>query len=328
MKRSLVPLLILFLGWSGSQATAFGQAQCVISLNMVNNSRYVYASDEECGYYWPFEHSVPFGVWGISSNVGTMRNADQFDGWWKPCSDLRVDWNSCANDYVKPDWNCRRLNFPDWNGLYPYPANNYPFADPYSWNDSVPAAGGSSRCVDQYSPCGPNVYGSAGTAVGVPPVEDWDGDGWADAGGCQALDGYEVWMVNNYMSAYELDWNNNDFVGRLYFPDVKVTLRCTPNNCFAVGDNNFDGWPDDVGNQASPEYMYPYAYMNDWGEVSYATTPGVPTKRFDATIRIGSFSAYYSGPYPCSQYDEQNCWMQGGRWDSYNCNCQYDYYYY
>lgn len=322
MRRLLAPLVMLFICCSGSLTPVFGQAQCVISLNMVNNSRYVYASDEECGYVWPFEHSVPFGVWGIDSNVGAKQNADQFDGWWKPCSDLRVDWNSCANDYVKPD-SGQRLNFPDAAGLYPYPANGYPFTDSYAWNDTVPLVGGNSRCVDQYSPCGANVYGSAGTSVGVSPVVDYDGDGVVDAGGCLDLNGYEAWVTGNYMSAYELDWNNDDFIGRLYFPDVKVTLRCTPDACFAVGDNNFDGWVDDIANQTSPDYLYPYAYLNDWSELSYATQPGVPTKRFDATIRIGRFSGYYSGPYPCNPYEEQNCWMQGGNWDYNSCSCQY-----
>ena len=277
---------------------AFGQAECVFSVNPVNHNRYVYSSDEECGFVWPFEHSVPFGVWGINSNVGSRQNADQFKGWAKPCSDLRVDWNSCANEYVKPDLNCSRLNFPDQAGLYPYPANGYPFTDSYSWNDNVPLAGGTATCVDQFSPCGANVYGSTGVRVGVSAVVDYDGDYIPDAGGCKDLDGYVIRVQDNHMTAYEMDWNGDDIVGKLYFPNIEVTLRCTPDACFAVGDNNYDGWADDVNNQFSSEYKWPILYEDDYGRISYPSTPGVPFKRIDATIRIGRMSAYYSGPYP------------------------------
>lgn len=45
---------------------------------MSNNNRYAYDTAEEC---WPNGHSVPFGNWGVSSNVGSKQNANQFEGW-------------------------------------------------------------------------------------------------------------------------------------------------------------------------------------------------------------------------------------------------------
>lgn len=320
MKRALTFLILLPVFALCASQPVFGQAQCVFSVSMVNHNRYAYDTAEEC----IFPHTVPWGNWGVSSNVGSKRDADQFKGWDKPCSELKVEWNSCSRGYVKPDLDCQRLNFPDRAGAFPYPANGYPFTDSYSHNNNVPAAGGTDTCVDQYSPCGPNVYGGASSSFGVSAVVDYDGDGIMDAGGCKDLDGYQIGVQQNFMTVYELDSpDSDDVVNSLYYPTVWATLRCTPDACFAVNDNNFDGWIDDIGNQFSSEYVQPNMYQDNLNRISYATDPGVPAKRIDATIRIGRVSGYYSGPRPCDPWAEQECNSMGYpyRWNPDTCTC-------
>jgi hypothetical protein len=292
MKRSFGLLVFLSVFSLLSVEAAFAQNTCVISVNMVNNDRYVYSTDEECDGI----HSHPFGNWGISSNVGNKIDGHQFEGWSPGCnpgSGTLVEWNSCSNraQYRTPQY----LNFPNPSVAYPYPANGYPFSDSYAFNDTVPPYGNSYN-VDQYSPCGANVYGSTGISVGVSQVSDTNCDGVPDSGGCKDLDGYWLIVQQNYMTAYELDqWAPDDLVESVYFPDVHVTLTCNTNACYAVGDNNHDGWIDDIQDGSSPEYKYPTLYQDDFGRISYATDPGVPYKRIDAAIRIGSLSSHYSG---------------------------------
>jgi hypothetical protein len=330
MKRSFTTLMLLpVLALCASQSV-FGQAQCTFTVSMVNHNRYAYDTAEEClACPTPPCHSTPTGVWGVSSNVGSKMDADQFKGWTKACSELKVDWNSCSREYVKPDLDCHRLNFPDPAGAYPYPANGYPFADSYGHNNNVPAVGGTDTCVDQYSPCGYNVYGTATASFGVSPVADWDGDGIMDAGGCKDLDGYYIGVQQNFMTVYEMDWpDSDDVINSLYYPNVWATLTCSPEGCFVVNDNNFDGWIDDIGNQFSSEYVQPTLYQDNHDRISYATDPGVLAKRIDATIRIGRVNGYYSGPYPtsCDPWQEQHCYNRGGTWDSFNCMCSCEQY--
>lgn len=326
MKRFLMAAIVLSLLCAFGVRRATAQV-CSVSVRMVNHNRYAYDTAEECFGVPVVGHSVPFGNWGVSSNVGSKRDADQFQGWHPSCnpgSGTLVEWNSCSVDYVKPDADCLRLNFPDPSGVYPYPANGYPFTDSYPHNNYVPIAGGTDHCVDQYSPCGPNLYGVAGVSVGVSPIQDYDGDGYGDAGGCADLDGAQVIVQQNFMTVYELDGvETADVIDSLYFQDVTVTLRCFAEGCWAVGDYyGGDGWIDDIGNQFSPEYKYPFLYQNNHGQISYATDPGVPAKRIDATIRIGGVTGYYYGPRPCSSADEEACRASGGRWVPEDCSCR------
>jgi len=325
MKHShrTIPLLAAALAAFAAQSLS-GQAVCSFSISMVNHNRYAYDTAEECSCC----HSIPFGNWGVSSNVGSKQDTNQFQGWSGSCSQVKVQWNSCSREYVKPDLDCRRLNFPDPAGQVPYPGNGYPFTDSYGHNNSVPIAGGTHTCVDQYSPCGPNVYGTVGSHVGVSAIQDWDGDNIMDTGGCKDLDGYQIGVQQNFMTVYELDWEGDDLINSLYFPTVWVTLRCTPETCLALNDNNFDGWLDDIHNRGSSEYVQPYLYQDNHGRISYATDSGVLAKRIDATIRIGRVSGYYSGPYPpgyCGNPSgEEQCINQGWpyQWDSTACVCR------
>ncbi len=263
---------------------------------MVNHNRYVYDSDEECGGNFP-QHSVPFGNWGAGSNVGSAYDGHQFQGWY--AEDGWEQWNSCAADYVKPDLNCERLNFPDSAGVYPYPANGYPFSDPFTWNDSVPPYG-TSACVDQISDSGlANHYGTATRRIPVTNPEDSDCDGIMDTGGCLDLDGRTLTVQDNYMTLYELDHSNlginDDLVQSLYFADVSVTLACTVEGCSAVGDDDHDGWIDNVNERANSAYVWPVKYQDDWDVVCYASGANVPCKRADATIRVGGVTSFYNG---------------------------------
>jgi hypothetical protein len=98
------------------------------------------------------------------------------------------------------------------------------------------------------------------------------------------------------MTVYEIDLpDSDDLVQTLYYPDVSVTLNCNVGTCLAVGDNNYDGWLDDIDNPASPAYRWPNRYQDPAGLLSLATDPGVPAKRIDATIRIGYALGSYNG---------------------------------
>lgn len=256
---------------------------CTVSVSLFNHNRYAYDTDEECG---GGIHSVPFGNWGVSSNVGSKSDRDQFQGWSGTCGNgNKVQWNSCAVDYVRPDLNCQRLNFPHPWQSFPAPPG-YPFADVFGHNDcatgSVPCT-----CVDQVSPCGANYYGGRGWNYGVSPPYDSDCDGVHDSGGCADLNGMGIVIDNNFMTVYELDWpDSDDLIQTLYYPNVSITLECDLYGCWPQGDSNRDGVVDDLNDRGSPGWVWPTAYYDDWNQ---------QRKRIDATIRIGSARGWYSG---------------------------------
>jgi hypothetical protein len=287
MKRLLLPLLILC---GVLTPAAFGQPRCVIKVELVNHNRYAYRTAEECGRFF---HSAPWGNWGVNSNLGTRLDTNQFQGWRQPCTNTKVEWNSCSerSRYRSASY----LNFPSLQFAYPYPANGYPFADPLGWNDWVPPYG-AARNVDQYSPCGPNVYGGVELSVSVSQQQDLNGDGIADAGGCGDLHGQPLKIEQNFMTLYELDAPDpDDLIQSLYFPDLEIILNCTPGRCLPAGDADEDGKPDDLNDPASPPYQWPVLYQDQRGVVCRPGDPGVPCKRIDAAIRIGRASGFYFG---------------------------------
>jgi hypothetical protein len=268
--------------------TIQAQPACVIDLSLVNHNRYVYDSTEECGWFF---HTSPWGNWGVNSNVGTRLNTDQFQGWRQPCSQTKVEWNSCTNrsKYRTADF----LNFPSLFYDYPFPRNGYPFADPFPANDLTPPYG-TVYNVDQYSPCGANAYGGVQLVLPAAALRDPDGDGIYEAGGCAVLDGQRLTMQQNFMSLYELDTPDpDDLIESLHFPDLSVVLRCTPNICVALGDEDRDGWPDDLNDAASPQYQWPVLYQDQWGAICRPDDPNVPCKRIDATIRVGKVLGHF-----------------------------------
>lgn len=288
----LIFALLLSAGlWLMVPGLGLAQGECVVSVSLVNHNRYAYKTEEECT--GPF-HSVPWGNWGVSSNVGSKRDADQFKGWDRDCASVKVQWNSCSinSQYRFATY----LNFPAPESLTLLPFNGYPFSDSYEWNDTVPPYGLAYR-VDQYSPCGPNVYGGVLLRLTVPPLVDYDGDGIADDGGCRALDDKTLTVRQNFMTIYELDEPDaDDLIQSLFYPDLKVRLSCTPYNCFAADDGDRNGTPDDLNDPRSPAYQWPILYQDRHGTTCTPDDVGVPCKRLDATIRIGSVLGVYSGP--------------------------------
>ncbi|HKX28764.1 MAG TPA: hypothetical protein VJ302_13780 [Blastocatellia bacterium] len=301
-KRRLTPWICgaLLLIFASTDAAA---QQCTIYVGLVNHNRYAYETDEECS--GPV-HTVPWGNWGVNSNVGSVQDTDQFKGWRQSCSEVKVEWNSCSVNYAHPDQNCERLNFPNWGDTYPHPANGYPFTDPYGWNDSTPPSG-PTTCVDQYSPCGFNQYGSVAATYRVSSPKDFNCDGTFESGGCQDLNGMSFTVRNNFMTVYELDKpDRDDLIQSMYFPDLTVTLKCDAARCYAVGDNDLDGLIDDVNNQFSPEYKWPTLYQDDWDAVCYPGDPRVPCKRIDTTIRIGRLNGALNRT-PCDPVCNSGC---------------------
>ncbi len=290
MKRllcSIIPLMVLCCGLAPA---ASGEPRCVIKVELVNHNRYAYRTAEECGRFF---HTSPWGNWGVNSNLGTRLDTDQFQGWRQPCERAKVEWNSCSerSRYRSAAY----LNFPSLQVVYPYPANGYPFADPFGWNDLVPPQGFAHH-VDQYSPCGPNVYGGVQLSLAVTEQKDFNGDGIPDAGGCADLSGQPLQVRQNFISLYEMDSPDpDDLIQSLYFPDLEIILNCTPDRCVPAGDADLDGAPDDLNDPASPQYQWPILYQDQRGVICRPGDPGVPCKRIDAAIRIGGALGYYIG---------------------------------
>ena len=286
MKFLLVVRVVLLL--LSATMLAAAQPRCAVRVELFNHNRYAYQTAEECSGFF---HSVPWGNWGVNSNLGTRTDTDQFKGWHQPCSQTKVEWNSCSVNNSFRGFGY--LNFPDFAGAYPYPANFYPFSDQYAWNDRIPPFGFSYH-VDQYSPCGPNAYGSVTLTFAVTPRVDRNGDGIFDAGGCADLHGKPLTLQNNFMTLYELDTPDpDDLIQTLYFADLNVSLRCTPDGCFAVKDRDGNGVLDDVNDYFGPEYSWPTRYENQHGNVCNWRDRNVPCKRIDAAITVGRISGFF-----------------------------------
>jgi hypothetical protein len=283
-KSTLATLVVLALGGLAIALPAAAQ-QCTVTLRMFNHNRYVYDSDEECP---GTIHSAPFGNWGVSSNVGTKVDGGQFQGWNGTCAaGAKVEWNSCTNGYVRPDPDCRRLNYPHPTLSFPKPPG-YPTSDIYAHNNCATGTN-PCRCVDQVSPCGANDYGGFTQVYNVPAPFDSDCDGTYDTGGCRYLDGRLITVANNFMTVYELDpLDDDELVQSLYYPNLTVRLKCNRESCWAAtGDANKDGTQDDLSSRTSPAWVWPTAYYDDFNQLR---------KRIDATIRIGYIKGSYSGP--------------------------------
>lgn len=263
--------------------------RCVIRIELANHNRYAYQTAEECDGLF---HSAPWGNWGVNSNVGKRFDTDQFQGWHQPCTQTKVEWNSCSirSNYRTADY----LNFPNLFARYPYPSNWYPLSDSYTWNDFIVPFGGSFN-VDQYSPCDWNKYGETTLTLAVSPRIDANGDGVFDKGGCADLQGKTILVQNNFMSVYELDTpDSDDFIQTMLFPDLRAVLECSPNACFQANDRNLDGLPDDVGDWWGAAYQWPTLYENPQNVQSRAEERRVPAKRIDATIRISRVLGLFS----------------------------------
>ena len=83
---------------------------CSVIFRMENKDRYCAGNvNEECPPSW---HTVPFGNWGVDSNVGSRIDDHQFQGWYP--EDGWLQWNSCTGDYPYPDPTCKERYNTKW----------------------------------------------------------------------------------------------------------------------------------------------------------------------------------------------------------------------
>ncbi len=130
---------------------------------MLNRNRAVLAPNQglnitaECGEWdycgVPIYHDPPYGNWGVSSNVGTPVDGDQFQGW--KAKDGHKQWNSCTSEVPPPD--CTHYNH--------------------------------ASCTQQVTITGNNVYANMGIQYGVKCR--WEINGQS-GGGCKDLDGQTI----------------------------------------------------------------------------------------------------------------------------------------
>lgn len=77
---------------------------CVVHFRMENRDRHCYKNvNAECSWDG---HTVPWGNWGVRSNLGDKNNNEQFQGWYPVIQwpfPLQLQWNSCYIEYPPPD---------------------------------------------------------------------------------------------------------------------------------------------------------------------------------------------------------------------------------
>lgn len=144
------------------------------------------------------EHTVPWGNWGVNSNVGARVDQDQFAGWCTSGDSEGCD-SSSGGGVGDWEWNSCRAEFP------PRDCNFYNAAD----------------CWEQTSTA-PNVQWY-GTLVF---------DAYVPSGGCSVYDGVGFVLENNYMDLWELDpCDEDENVYELLYPDLTVTRTCSSSSC-------------------------------------------------------------------------------------------------
>ena len=211
MKRPHPTLLILtsllVLASDSLSAQSTDEETCIFAVEGQNRNRTVAGTiNTECGWVTPppFEHDPPFGNWGVDSNYGTRSDTDQFRGWKHLDGPFgKLQWNSCTTD--KPEYwppNCDYYN-----------ANNC------TTQQTVPLSAVVTHGVMTYrtssTPC--PVPGTVGNEQGS---------------GCRVYEGASVSQTSNYMTLYELDAGEDDWIDKLYFPGTSATLSgCTHDEC-------------------------------------------------------------------------------------------------
>ena len=225
MKRMLMITgwCVVLLGILPANLSAQGHGFCQLSYSGRNKDRKVMGPvSTECSA----PHTVPFGNWGVNSNVGSRIDGHQFQGWclnhWacdndgnceRHCTDRWYEWNSCTTSSLWAPTNCTLYN--------------------------------SNGCTQQVTKRGMNTHGTAATDIAVSCPSDSDGDGFCDTGGCADVSSF---TTSNWMTLYELDPRDfDDRVQKLNFPRVTVSLSCRAMSC----DSETSSW-------VSPNsYKYP-----------------------------------------------------------------------
>lgn len=237
-----------------------------------------------------FNHSVPFGNWGVSSNVGTRKDGHQFQGW---DYGSKIEWNSCTRDF--PPGPCRDVITgyicvnPD-GSVCPVMETVSECASPCSLREVTeticpfynhnfdPAIGFFTQ---QITRTGENTYGGLTVSypVGCPR---YDSSGVYVGGGCRDVG--QVSLAQNSMTLYELDpVDEHELVQALFFPNLNAALTCDEWGC--------------------PQVRSPWV-----GPTSYGTPAWPPL--VDAKISIlvsGTYLFGDCGNYICPPCDPDSC---------------------
>ena len=193
--------LILVLGFLitpivSTLSAQFEHKSCTVRLEGQNRERTVRGVfAKEC----VFPHNIggPWGNWGVSSNYGDIRDADQFKGWHLMWG--KRQWNSCTRDYIGSQY----YSDIDEDGIW-YQESR----------DTV--THGVMEYLTNRNVCPNSWY----------PVAD-PGDA------CLSLNGLTFTQSNNLMDIYELDWpDRDDFVTQLKFNNTSTTYEyCSESGC-------------------------------------------------------------------------------------------------
>lgn len=229
--------IALFMAGSSMRLQADPPIACMLTVQVVNQSRQVYGPvNTECPCFL-CPHSAPFGNWGVASPYGAKYDGHQFDGWCHnsticpngstcatDCQDGWYEWNSCTTDsasFTAP--NCTLYN--------------------------------ASSCTQQATTQGENQYG--GMIIvrrdgGCP--YDTNSDGQCDQGGCSVVS--SITVTAGYMTLYELDpLDTDDLVQTVYYPgNLTIYLSCAAGYCSPAQSS----WvtPSSYDSPTSPALVY------------------------------------------------------------------------
>ena len=167
---------------------------CILSYHGENQERIAGPNailSTECGGF----HSAPFGNWGVTSNYGHKRDANQFSGWRggiATFSRIRIyEWNTCT---TKEKYRPPSIRY------YNYLGNTAQI---------------TNRGIAEHRSI---IYRHRISC---------DNDR-----GCENIDGWSVTNDNNFMTIYELDApDKDDLLTTLYFPSTVVRLNCSHSRC-------------------------------------------------------------------------------------------------
>jgi hypothetical protein len=186
------------------------QWYCAIDVGAINRNRFVYGQvNTECTYNcpswydpwtWAYGDSHMWGGWSVDSDFGPRHTDWQYLG-----------WNDGYNTYCPAE----RLYPAEWNSCYS--ASLPGQSSEFNWPPGV---------WTQQMSASEQGYGSEERLLGAIEPYDSNGDGQADAGGCQPYDGFQMAYANSFMDVYETDPLGDDYVTTLTLPYMTVTLSC------------------------------------------------------------------------------------------------------
>lgn len=158
------------------------------------------------------------------SNTSSRGNGTQFKGW-------KSGQNPYCSSESIPWWR------PEWNSCTP--------AHYYDWNYYNHANATEQVSYDEQH------YGTQLRSLQTTA-----------SAGCSAFDGWTQTLTGNYLDLYELDWDGDDYVDTLGFPDVTVVLSCDSASC----SSTYSNWAYGSGSDAAAEIrVQASGYYRDGG---------------------------------------------------------------